>query len=89
MKLWIGYYNSIYFSFEELKIKLFEFRIKNATKKPAFDHWWQTETGWPITNTCVGLLDESSIENIPSGVSGKPVPGYDGIKSIVIRSNIK
>ena len=51
--------------------------IKNVIKKPAFDHWWQTETGYPITSTCVGLLDKASIESVPSGVSGKPVPGYD------------
>lgn len=25
--------------------------IKSITKKPSFDHWWQTETGWPITST--------------------------------------
>ena len=55
--------------------------IRNATKQSAFDHWWQTETGWPITSVCVGLLDENSINNTPSGVSGKPVPGYNGKSS--------
>jgi propionyl-CoA synthetase len=24
--------------------------IKKITKKPTFDHWWQTETGWPISS---------------------------------------
>jgi propionyl-CoA synthetase len=41
--------------------------------KPVIDHWWQTETGWPITANCVG------IESIPikPGSSTKPVPGFD------------
>lgn len=37
------------------------------------DHWWQTETGWPITANCMG------IEQFPvkPGSSTKPVPGFD------------
>jgi propionyl-CoA synthetase len=42
-------------------------------KKPVIDHWWQTETGWPITANCMG------IEEFPvkPGSSTKPVPGFD------------
>jgi propionyl-CoA synthetase len=42
-------------------------------QKPVIDHWWQTETGWPITANCMG------IEEFPvkPGSSTKPVPGYD------------
>ena len=25
-------------------------------KVPAVDHWWQTESGWPIVSNCLGLL---------------------------------
>jgi propionyl-CoA synthetase len=41
--------------------------------KPVIDHWWQTETGWPITANCMG------IEPFPvkPGSSTKPVPGYN------------
>ncbi|MCL4477098.1 MAG: propionyl-CoA synthetase [Nitrospirae bacterium] len=41
--------------------------------KPVIDHWWQTETGWPITANCMG------IEQFPvkPGSSTKPVPGFD------------
>jgi propionyl-CoA synthetase len=41
--------------------------------KPVIDHWWQTETGWPITADSVG------IEPFPvkPGSSTKPVPGFD------------
>jgi len=41
--------------------------------RPVIDHWWQTETGWPITANCIG------IEAFPMkpGSSTKPVPGFD------------
>jgi propionyl-CoA synthetase len=42
-------------------------------KVSVIDHWWQTETGWPITANCVGL------EKMPvkHGSSTKPAPGWD------------
>jgi propionyl-CoA synthetase len=40
---------------------------------PVIDHWWQTETGWPIAANCVGL---GSLPVKP-GSPTKPVPGYD------------
>jgi propionyl-CoA synthetase len=42
-------------------------------KLPVVDHWWQTETGWPIAANCMG------IEELPikAGSPTKPVPGYD------------
>ncbi len=45
----------------------------NLLTKPVIDHWWQTETGWPITANCRG------IEEFPvkPGSSTKPVPGFN------------
>jgi propionyl-CoA synthetase len=40
---------------------------------PVIDHWWQTETGWPIGANCVGL---SSLP-VKLGSCTKAVPGYD------------
>ncbi len=40
---------------------------------PVIDHWWQTETGWPIAANCVGL----GLDPIKPGSCTKPVPGYD------------
>jgi propionyl-CoA synthetase len=42
-------------------------------KIPVVDHWWQTETGWPIAADCMG------IEPLPikAGSPTKPVPGYN------------
>jgi propionyl-CoA synthetase len=40
---------------------------------PVIDHWWQTETGWPIAANCVG------IERLPvkAGSVGPAAPGWD------------
>jgi propionyl-CoA synthetase len=40
---------------------------------PVVDHWWQTETGWPIGANCVGL----GLLPVKPGSCTKPVPGYD------------
>ena len=44
----------------------------NLLQRPVIDHWWQTETGWPIAADCLGL------EALPvkAGSPTKPVPGY-------------
>jgi propionyl-CoA synthetase len=41
-------------------------------QKPVVDHWWQTETGWPIAANCLGL----EMLSIKAGSPTKPVPGY-------------
>ena len=40
---------------------------------PVIDHYWQTETGWPVAANCLG------IERLPvvPGSPTKPVPGWD------------
>ena len=40
---------------------------------PVIDHWWQTETGWPIGANCIGL----EMLPVKPGSCTKPVPGYD------------
>ena len=42
-------------------------------KVPVIDHWWQTESGWPMAANCVG------IEQLPvkHGSPTRPVPGWD------------
>ncbi|MET4073128.1 AMP-binding protein [Hymenobacter sp. UYCo722] len=41
---------------------------------PVVDHWWQTESGWPMLATLVGLED---MPRPRAGSAGHPVPGYD------------
>ncbi|MDB5405934.1 MAG: propionyl-CoA synthetase [Rhodospirillales bacterium] len=40
---------------------------------PVVDHWWQTETGWPISANCLG------IERLPvkHGSATRAAPGWD------------
>ena len=40
---------------------------------PVIDHWWQTETGAPITHNPVGL----GLLPVKHGSPGVPMPGYD------------
>lgn len=41
--------------------------------KPVVDHWWQTETGWPIT---AGFREFGLFPPRP-GSGGKPTPGFE------------
>jgi propionyl-CoA synthetase len=42
-------------------------------KVPVIDHWWQTESGWPMAANCIG------IEHLPvkPGSPTRAVPGWD------------
>ena len=46
---------------------------QDKLKVPVIDHWWQTETGWPMASNCMG------IEPLPvkPGSPTRAVPGYD------------
>ena len=47
--------------------------VEQHLKVPVIDHWWQTETGWPIAANPFG------IETLPvkHGSPSVPMPGYD------------
>jgi propionyl-CoA synthetase len=40
---------------------------------PVIDHWWQTETGWPIAINPVGI----DLLPVKPGSAAVPAPGYD------------
>jgi propionyl-CoA synthetase len=40
---------------------------------PVVDHWWQTETAWPMTANPLGI----EVLDVPLGSAGRPVPGYN------------
>ncbi|KAK7895947.1 hypothetical protein WMY93_021272 [Mugilogobius chulae] len=65
---------SLFLAGERCDVETLEW-AKKSFGVPILDHWWQTETGSPITSTCVGLGHSLSP---PSGQAGKPIPGYDG-----------
>ena len=47
--------------------------LERKLKVPIIDHWWQTETGWPVAANPLG------IESLPikTGSSTLAMPGYD------------
>ncbi|QDF66559.1 propionyl-CoA synthetase [Shewanella sp. SNU WT4] len=46
---------------------------QNFLKKPVIDHWWQTETGWPVAANMMGVAPVT----IKPGSPALPVPGYE------------
>src|SRR5699024_12769044 len=46
--------------------------LVEVTNKPDIDHWWQTESGWPIVANLRGLDPMPMKRGSPS----VPVPGY-------------
>ena len=46
---------------------------ENHLEVPVIDHWWQTETGWPICANCLGIEPLK----VKPGSPSKPVPGWD------------
>lgn len=40
---------------------------------PVLNHWWQTESGSPITAPCLGY----GVKSVPPYSAGYPVAGYD------------
>lgn len=47
--------------------------LQNLSGLPVIDHWWQTESGWPMVSNMMG------VERFPikAGSSAKPVCGYE------------
>jgi propionyl-CoA synthetase len=46
---------------------------QNQLGVPVIDHWWQTETGWPMGANCTGL----EMLPVKPGSCAVPVPGYE------------
>ncbi|MEI6948653.1 AMP-binding protein [Paraflavisolibacter sp. H34] len=49
------------------------FWIKELLQCPVIDHWWQTESGWPMLGIMTGVEPLSP----KAGSAGMPVCGYD------------
>jgi len=50
--------------------------LQEKTQLPVIDHWWQTETGWPIAST---PLDDGcgNLVATKAGSAGFPIAGFD------------
>ncbi len=47
--------------------------LTNLVKVPVIDHWWQTESGWPMLANMAGV----ELKKIKPGSASQPVFGYD------------
>lgn len=47
--------------------------LTEKLNRPVIDHWWQTESGYPMLANYAGL----EIFPVKPGSAGKPVPGFD------------
>jgi len=45
---------------------------RGLLQRPVVDHWWQTETGWPVAANCMGI----EVFPFKPGSPTKAVPGY-------------
>ncbi len=46
---------------------------RGLLERPVIDHWWQTESGWPMVSNFMGL----EFFPVKPGSPTKPVPGYN------------
>ena len=63
---------SVFLAGERLDPPTYEW-LSGMLACPVIDHWWQTETGWPI---CANMLG-TKLEKIKMGSTTVPVPGFD------------
>ncbi|MEL6649911.1 MAG: propionyl-CoA synthetase [Bacteroidota bacterium] len=47
--------------------------VKSVLAVPVIDHWWQTESGWPMIANMTGY----GLAEIKPGSAGRPVCGFD------------
>jgi propionyl-CoA synthetase len=68
----LGHFRTLFLAGERSDPPTLEW-AETHLKVPVIDHWWQTETGWPIVANCLG------IERLPvvPGSPTRPVPGWD------------
>jgi propionyl-CoA synthetase len=66
-------FESLFLAGERLDPDTYLWATRMLGDRPVIDHWWQTETGWPIAANCLG------IERLPvkAGSPTRAVPGYD------------
>ncbi len=66
-------FESLFLAGERLDPDTYHWATRVLGGRPVIDHWWQTETGWPIAASCLG------VERLPvkAGSPTRAVPGYD------------
>lgn len=62
----------IFLAGERCDVTTYEW-LKQILKKPVIDHWWQTESGWPM----LGMMQGFENARTKPGSAGLPVCGFD------------
>ena len=68
----LSYFKSLFLAGEKADPNTIKW-AESLLNVPVIDHWWQTESGWPISCNSIGL----GISKVKYGSVCKPVPGYD------------
>lgn len=74
----VGSFRNMFVAGEHCDIETSHWTHEAFGRRPVLDNWWQTETGWAITCTNVGLGNKL---DPPHGATGVPVPGWNGMYS--------
>jgi propionyl-CoA synthetase len=67
----LGNFRALYLAGERLDPDTLDW-AETKLKVPVIDHWWQTETGWPICANCMGI----ELLPVKPGSPTRPVPGW-------------
>ncbi|MDO6562104.1 AMP-binding protein [Amphritea sp. 1_MG-2023] len=65
--------NWVFVAGEKLDSSTYQW-LDTLLQVPVIDHWWQTETGWPMTSPMMGWENPSEAR---LGSTNKAIPGYD------------
>ncbi|HJV94017.1 MAG TPA: propionyl-CoA synthetase [Azonexus sp.] len=68
----IGHFRTLFLAGERTDPDTLQWAERHL-KVPVIDHWWQTETGWPMVANCMGL----HAFPVKHGSPTKAVPGWD------------
>ncbi|ANE50376.1 propionyl-CoA synthetase [Flavisolibacter tropicus] len=68
----LSYFDTLFLAGERCDPPTYHW-INDLLQRPVIDHWWQTESGWPMLGIMTG------VEPLPpkAGSAGLPVCGYD------------
>lgn len=63
---------SVFLAGERCDVTTYEW-LNQHLQRPVIDHWWQTESGWPM----LGMMQGFENANPKPGAAGQPVCGFD------------
>jgi acyl-coenzyme A synthetase/AMP-(fatty) acid ligase len=68
----LGHFDTLFLAGERCDPPTYHW-IKDLLQRPVIDHWWQTESGWPMLGIMMGVEPLAA----KAGSAGLPVCGYE------------